>query len=217
MIIYNPHNGNIIKERIEEAQKILGSIPAKYCLISGSFLFKKEYRDIDVFVISRTKKQINPANKKIKITMIDFNDLYSLFYHSVSKSCIAKNILPKKPLKVTIADYWNVINEAIPTILNEKDKYHKNIRFLVLYTEYFKNNKILDTYELMRDIEKFKNFKEILEYIKREVPQVINKNIKKSYIKKYFYTQAGYYKDSLDYESQRYLYELSHNIVKGVA
>ena len=217
MIIYNPHNENITKERIEEAQKILVSIPTKYCFISGSFLFKKDYPDIDVFVISRTKKQIKPIDKKINIIMIDFNDLHSLFYHSVSKSCIAKNILPKKPLKVTITDYWNVVNEAIPTIMNEKDKYHKNIRFLILYTEYFKNNRILDTYELTREIEKFKNFKEILEYVKREIPIVINKSIKKSYIKRYFYTQAGCYKDSLEYESQRYLYELSHSIAKGAA
>lgn len=217
MIIYNPNDENIIKERIEESQKILDSIPAKYCFISGSFLFKRGYRDIDVFVISRTKKQIKAINKKINITIIDFNDLYSLFYHSISKSCIAKNILPKKPLKVTIADCWGVVNEAIPTILNEKDKYHKHIRFLVLYIEYFKNNQILDTYQLRKKIEKFRNFKEILNYTKKELPWVINKNVRKSYAKRYFYTQAGYYKDSLDYESQKYLYELSHNIVKGAA
>jgi len=217
MIIYNPNDEDIIKERIEETQKILDSIPAKYCFISGSFLFKKDYRDIDIFIISRTKKEIKVINKKINIIRIDFNDIYSLFYHSASKSCIAKNILPKKPLKVTIADYWDVINEAVPTVLNEKDKYHKNIRFLVLYTEYLKNNQILDTYELRRKIEKFKNFGEILEYIKQEIPLIINKQAKKSYIKRYFYTQAGYYKDSIDYKSQKYLYELSHNIVKGVA
>ena len=255
MIIYNPNDENIIKERIEEAQNILGSIPAKYCFISGSFLFKKEYKDIDVFVISRTKKEINCINKKINIIRIDFNDLHSLFYHSASKSCIAKNILPKKPLKVTIADYWGVINEAVPTILNEKNKYHKNIRFLILYTEYFKNKKILDmseiantstrsgalskgklaisehaqehapgfspavldTYELRRKIERFKNFREILDYIKREAPLIIHNHTKKSYIKRYFYTQAGYYKELTSYQSQKYLYELSHSVVKGAA
>jgi len=216
MIIYNPSDEDMIKERIEEAEDILNSIPVKYCFISGSFLFKKDYGDIDLFIISRTKKKIKPVNRKINIIMVDFNDLYSLFYHSASKSCIAKNILPKKPLKVTIADYWGIINEAVPTILNEKDKYHKNIRFLMLYTEYLKNNTILDTYELRRKIEKFRNFKEILAYIKKEIPFIINKHIKKNYIKRYFYTQAGYYKDR-GYESQRYLYELSHSIVEGVA
>ena len=41
--------------------------------------------------------------------------------------------------------------------------------------------------------------------------------LKKSYIKRYFYTQAGYYKDSMNYESQKYLYELTHNVVKRAA
>ncbi|MFH1324505.1 MAG: hypothetical protein ABIH64_04600 [Nanoarchaeota archaeon] len=217
MIIYNPNDETILIERIEEAEKILNSIPVKHCFISGSFLFKKYYRDIDLFIISRTKKQIKLDNKKINIISIDFNELYSLFYHSASKSCISKNILPKRELKVTIADYWGVVNEAIPTILNEKNKYHKNIRFLVLYTEYFKNKRVLDTYELNREIRKFRNFKEILGYVMNEVPIVVNRNVGKGYIKRYFYTQAGYYKDSIDYESQRYLYELSHHIVKGVA
>ncbi|MBI2129466.1 hypothetical protein HYU07_04455 [Candidatus Woesearchaeota archaeon] len=217
MIIYNPSDEAMIAGRMEEAQKILNSIPLKYCFISGSFLFKEKYGDIDLFVISRAKKEIKPVNKKINVIRIDFNDLYSLFYHSVSKSCIAKNILPKKPLKATIADYWNVVNEAVPTILNEKNKYHKNIRFLVLYTEYFKNNQILDGYELMKKIEKFRNFREILNYISEEAPLIIDKYLTKGYIKRYFYTQAGYYKDSLDYESQKYLYELSHNVVKGAA
>lgn len=216
MIIYNPQNKLILNKRIKKAQEILDSIPAKYCFITGSFLFNESYKDIDIFVISRTKKKIKINNNKINLTIIDFNDLYSLFYHSISKSCIAKNILPKKPLKVTIADYWNVINEAIPTILNEKNKYHKNIRFLVLYTEYFKNNQILDTYKLKKKIQSFKNFKEILKYVKNETPDAINRHTKKSYIKKYFYTQAGHYKGLIEYESQKYLYELSHNIIKGV-
>lgn len=214
MIIYNPHNENLIKERLEEAKSILDSIHTKYCFITGSFLFRKDYRDIDLFIISRTKKKIKP-NKKINIITIDFNDLYSLFYHSVSKSCIAKNILPRKPLKVTIADYWGVINEAVPTILNEKDKYHKNIRFLILYTEYFKNNKILDTYELTKKIQEFESPNRILTYIKKEVPSIINKHIRKNYIKRYFYTQAGDYRDLIDYKNQDYLYELSHSIIKG--
>ncbi|MBS3136820.1 hypothetical protein J4232_00160 [Candidatus Woesearchaeota archaeon] len=53
-------------------------------------------------------------------------------------SCVSKNMLPKKQLKVTLSDYWHVINEGIPTLLNQKSKYHKDVRFLILYTEYFK-------------------------------------------------------------------------------
>ena len=180
-------------------------------------MYKKDYKDIDIFVISRTVKKLKVDDKKAKITLIDFNDLYSLFYHSISKSCIAKNILPVRPLKVTLADYWNVINEAIPTTLNKKDKYHKNIRFLILYTEYFKTRKILDTYHLAKKISSFGNYKDILRYVKDNVPEIIVKKREKSYLKRFFYTQAGFYKDLKEYEAQQFLYNLTHAITRGLA
>ncbi|MBI4918768.1 hypothetical protein HY837_02480 [archaeon] len=216
MIIYNPHNESLLKERLIEAEKILDQIPVKHCFISGSFLFKDKYEDIDLFVVSRSKKTLRVKNKKVKITVIDFNTLYSLFYHSVSKSCISKNILPTRPLKVTMADYWQVINEAIPVLLNQKNKFHKSIRFLVLYTEYFKTGEVLDTFQLSRKVSYFSDHKEILGYIKSEAPALFKKKIKLSYMKKFFYTQAGFYKDFLEYNAQNFLYNLTHVITKGV-
>ncbi len=213
MMFYNPHNQKLLKERIKLAEELLNQIPAKHCFITGSFLYKEKYNDIDVFVISRSKKEIKVKNKKVKITVIDFNDLYSLFYHSVSKSCIAKNILPSKQLKVTFSDYWNVINEAIPTLMNEKNKFHKNVRFLILYTEYFRTGEVLDTFELTEKISQFKDYKEILNYVKNELAEIIKKNVKLSYAKRFFYTQAGYYKDLREYDAQSFLYELAHEAV----
>ena len=215
MIIYNPHSEEIIKERVNEAENILKGIPVKHCFITGSFIYNKRYNDIDIFIISRTKKKIEFKNKKAKVTIIDFNSLYSLFYHSASKSCIAKNILPKKEIKITISDYWNIINEAIPTLLNEKDKFHKNVRFLILYTEYFKSGNVLDTFELSQKINSFSNYKDILEYIKKESPIIIKKNSKKSYARRFFYTWAGHYKELIEYKAQNFLYELTHKISEG--
>lgn len=216
MIIYNPLGNQIIKERIKEAEGLLNQIPAKHCFITGSFLYKKDYKDIDVFAITRKKISISLANKKAKLTLIDFNDIYSLFYHSISKNCISKGILPVRPLKVTISDYWHVINEAIPAILNQKGKYHKDIRFLILYTEYFRTGYVLDTYQLNHRIGRIRDYKEILEYVKNEAPKAINMNSEISYIRRFFYTQAGFYKDSIEYKSQNFLYELAHMITRGV-
>ncbi len=217
MIIYNPHNEQFLNERIQEAEEVLTQIPAKYSFITGSFLYKEKYKDIDVFVVSRSKKEIKLKNKKVKITFIDFNDLYSLFYHSISKSCVAKNFLPHKPLKVTLSDYWHVINEAIPTLLNEKDTFHKNVRFLILYTEYFKTEDILDTFQLNEKINSFQDYNEVMEYIKQELPTIINKHAKPSYAKRFFYTQAGHYKELKEYAAQSFLYELTHDITRGMA
>lgn len=217
MIIYNPHHEQLLQGRIPEAGKLLAQIPAKYCFITGSFLYKEKYGDIDIFVVSRSKKEITSKNRKVKITVIDFNHLYSLFYHSISKSCVAKNLLPIKPLKVTLSDYWHVVNEAVPTLLNEKDAFHKNVRSLILYTEYFKTGEILDTFQLNKKIGSFQNYRQIIRHIRQEIPAIIPKHAKPSYVKRFFYTQAGYYKMLLDYKAQSFLYELTHAVAKGIA
>jgi len=204
----------MLKERIKEAEAILESIPHKYCFITGSFLFKEKYKDIDVFVITRSKKEIKLKNKSINMQKIDFNDLYSLFYHSISKSCIAKEILPKKPLKVTISDYWEIINETVPSMLNEKRRYKKEIRYLILYSEYLQKNKILSSNELAKNISKFNRYKEVLTYIKKVAPRIFVQKLSKGYIKRYFYSWASAYKDMIEkYDSHQYLYNLTHTII----
>ncbi|MBU0979725.1 MAG: hypothetical protein KJ709_02885 [Nanoarchaeota archaeon] len=217
MIVYNPHGSDILPERLKTAQSLLDQIPARHCFITGSFLYKQHYRDIDIFAITRSKKKIGIDNEKARIAILDFNDLHSLFYHSISKSCIAKNILPVKQLKATMADYWTVINEAIPTLLNNKDRFHKDVRFLVLYTEYLRTKEVLDTFELDRMIGTFKDYKEVIRYAEENVPAVIHKSRQKSYLKRYFYTQAGHYKDLRSYPAQNFLYGLAHSIIRGVA
>ena len=217
MIVYNAHNDKLLDQKIKIAESIFKEIKVKHCFISGSFIYKENYKDIDVFIVSRTKKNIKLRNKKIKITPIDFNNTQSLFYHSITKSCIANSPLPKKELKVTISEYWNIINEAIPTILNEKNKYHKNIRFLVLYTEYFKTGTILDTYELNEKINSFKKYEEILQYVEQEVPKIMIDNVKPSYGRRFFYSWAGHYKNLRKYKAQNMLYEITHKISRGLA
>ncbi len=215
MFIYASQHASFLPERLRMAETILQQIPAKYCFITGSFLYNKTYKDIDVFVLSRSKKKFSHNNPKMNITIIDFNDLYSLFFHSITKSCVAKNILPQRPLKITLSDYWNVINEAVPTLLNQHDTYHKDVRFLLLYTEYFKSNVVLDTVALTEKINSFKSYKEILKYIKHEVPLSIEGKMTSSYLKRFFYTWAGTYKKLLEYDAQNFLYSLTHMMAKG--
>jgi hypothetical protein len=209
MIVYSPDN--MILERINEAEKILAIFPYKYCFITGTFLYNEKYKDIDVFVITRSKKKIR-TEKRIKVSIIDFNELHSLFYHSISKMCVAKNVLPKKELRATVADYWSIINEAVPTLLNEKENFRKAIRPLILCTEYLENNRILNSYELRAIIHSFKNYEGVLEYIRTHAPIAIKNNAKEGYIKRYFYTQAGFHKKNIEYSGQKDLYDISHAI-----
>lgn len=204
----------IIKEREKQAEKIFEKLPYRYCFITGSFLYEKNYNDIDVFVITRSKKKIELKNKTT-IQTLDFNDLHSLFYHSSSKYCIAKNILPKKELKVTIADYWDVVNEAVTAIFNNKKEFKKKIRTLILYTEYLKDNKILDSKDIKEKIEQFKDYKEVLEYIKNNIILIIHKKTNKSYIKRFFYTQSGFYKEHINFKGIEWLYNISKEIARA--
>lgn len=216
MILNNIENTSLIQKRLPLIEKIFKKIPAKYVFISGSFLYKEKYNDIDVFVVSRNKslQKLN-LDKKINLQIIDFNQLHSLFYHSVSKSCIAKNFLPKKDLKVTISRYWMWINESVPNFHNQPDWIEKDSRSLIMYTEYLKNGKILSSEELTKKCKELKNLRKILDYINNEVPFVINKSIKKSYLKRFFYTIAGFCKENLEYDTEQFLLDLVHKITRG--
>jgi hypothetical protein len=99
-------------------------------------------------------------------------------------------------------------------IFNEKKTFQKDIRYLVLYTEYLLNGVILDSYSLTKRVDGFKDYRSVLDYIKKNVPAAITKNTCNNYIKRFFYTQSGFYKDTLGYESHKYLYDISHNIIK---
>jgi len=207
MYIYGP--SNIQEDRIKKAEKILNSIKAKHCFISGSFLYNKKFKDIDIFVISRSKK----IDKRYQI--IDFNNLHSLFYHSVSKSCVSKSILPRKKLRVTITNYWDHINETVPNVMNDR-AFRKNIRSLVLYTEFLKSGKILDSKELRNASKKLKNKNEVYKFIFSKTPKVIRKHLKKSYINRFFYTLSGFYEGFSDDEAQDFLRKVALQVINGV-
>ena len=67
MFIYDSQN--MIPKRIKIAEELLNQIPAKHCFITGSFLYKEKFKDIDIFIISRSKKKFTLNYKKVKITI----------------------------------------------------------------------------------------------------------------------------------------------------
>lgn len=223
MYIYDSQN--MIPERIKEAETILKKIKVKHAFITGSFLYEKEYEDIDLFIISRSKKikeydkhwgKELTGNPDVAVQIIDFNTLHSLFYHSISKSCVSKNTLPKKALKQTMSHYWDIINVTVPEILNNKKNFRKFIRSYVITTHYIKYNKILTSYELRKKIFQYKDYISVLDEIFSDTPEIFRKNLKKTYIKRLFYEWAGQYKRFFEDSGQRYLYLICQKIYRGV-
>jgi len=68
MIIYNPHNKKLLHERLKETENLLVQIRAKYCFITGSFLYKEKYKDIDVLTVGWGALQsLRQANLKLAL------------------------------------------------------------------------------------------------------------------------------------------------------
>lgn len=184
MFIYSPEN--ILPERLAEVKKILQRVPYKHAFITGSFLYEEEYNDIDVFIISRTKKTFKIEG--CDVHFIDFNQASSLFFHSVTKQCVSKSIIPVKKLRVRISDYWELLNEILTPVAGDINM-KKETRMAILYTIYLSQGIVLDSYSLKKysfegDLENF-----LFSY----APAIFRQHMSPSYLKRFFYSRTKYY------------------------
>ena len=174
-------------DRIEKAKEILIKINKK-SFISGSFLYSKNYNDIDLYIISNKRKEYHKEN--IHYIFITEEDLRKPIFSSASKYCISnffinlENPIIKRPsMNDVILAYEMAINE----ILDDDDQ--KMIRDIVF--EYYKNVKreILDSLSLNEKFNEIKNMKKIKKI------EVINSLVKELllniYSKKYLYNELG--------------------------
>ena len=88
---------NMIPERIEQAKQMLKEINKEKAFISGSFLFAEKYNDIDIFIISKKRKQYRQGKKQfICITEEDLKK--SLFYSAAKYSVANCDLILKRPV-----------------------------------------------------------------------------------------------------------------------
>lgn len=188
MFVYSPEN--IIPERVAEAKRILQRIPCKHAFITGSFLYEEEHNDVDVFIISRTKNTFEM--KGCDVHFIDFNQASSLFFHSITKQCVSKSIIPLKKLRVRISDYWELLNEVLTPIAGDIDM-AKEARMVILYTVYLSQGKVLDSYSL----KKYSFEQEDLEsFLFSHAPAIFREHMSPSYLKRFFYSRTKYYEEA---------------------
>ncbi len=182
----------ILEERIESAIKIIKLLQKKHknqkIIISGSFLFNKTYQDIDVFIISKYKKE-DYHWKKVHITFLNETALDSLFFASLSQISISNfkfdsKIEFKIRLKEILTSFELLINQIL-----QKEDIERSLRDLLLQIEYFNKKIILNPQQLYHLKQKF-NTKNKLKLISRyliealilnnsqELILELNKNIK---------------------------------------
>ena len=150
----------MIDDRIAEAVEILNKIKKKHknkrIMISGSFLFNKNYNDIDVFIFTKYDKE--DYNKgKIHVNFLPENALDSLFFSSLSEVSISNfYYIHKNEFNVELNNVLQNYELLINSILN-KENYQKELRDFLLNTEYISTGVILNTkqlYSLRRKINK---------------------------------------------------------------
>ncbi|MBS3165947.1 hypothetical protein J4444_02390 [Candidatus Woesearchaeota archaeon] len=191
----------MIPERVEKAKKILKEINKK-AFISGSFLYKKDYRDIDIYILSDKRKSYHKENRHfIYLTkkMIS-NPIFisSLKYSVANFSLDIKPELKRPPFEHLNLTYQMAINE----ILNKEEE--RTLRELVFM--YFLHIKkiILDSFTLYlktEEIIKTNNHEKI-----KRINEMMKELVLKLYSKKYMYLHLSQFVNMLkkDYASEPY-------------
>ncbi len=141
----------MIDDRIAEAVEILNKIKKKHknkrIMISGSFLFNKNYNDIDVFIFTKYDKE--DYNKgKMHVNFLPENALGSLFFSSLSEVSISNfYYIHKNEFDIGLSNVLQNYELLINSILN-KENYQKELRDFLLNTEYISTGVILNTKQL---------------------------------------------------------------------
>lgn len=142
---------HILEERMNDAIVILKKIASKHkgkkIMISGSFLFKKNYNDIDVFVFTKYDK-VDYKKGKLHINYLPESSLESLFFASISSISISNFVYSKKTsFNITTNDVFRSY-ENIVYMLETKQLNIQDVRSFLVATEYYSKGIILNPKQL---------------------------------------------------------------------
>lgn len=174
---------DMISKRVEEAKNILSKINEK-AFISGSFLYKENYNDIDIFILSKKRKQSEKEKRHyIYITEKDLKKpmLASAALYSISNFNLPKINVPRKRYGMdnTIMAYQIAISEHMD---NEG---FKTLKDLIMEYYLIVKNKVLDSYELSKLYGEIENSSNAIEKINLMIKELLLF----SYSKRYLYDE----------------------------
>jgi len=170
----------LIKEgRIAAATSLIKKYSRKHknmkILISGSFLYKEKYDDLDLFIISKYKKE-DYKDGKVHINFLPADVENTLFFRSISAISVANFTFNETAVKekFTLADILHLY-EVVILLMMQNDEYTSELRELILRAEYTSHQIILDSRELKNVVDKVKISKKPIEYLnKYMVAKIIN-------------------------------------------
>lgn len=146
--INNPNE--IMPQRLEEAKKLIGIYSEKHnkVFISGSFLFAKEFKDIDIFIIRKKGyKEVWDGNRHI--IFLTEKRLTKPIFQSAAKISVGNFALPLKMTKKkpTLSETMSTYHEAVIELMRKEKKPDLLRRFTFDYCLFCKN-KLLSGKEL---------------------------------------------------------------------
>mgnify|MGYP001249421765 FL=1 len=186
------YGANMIQERLKKTKEILKEIKNK-AFISGSFLFSKNYKDIDLYIISNRRKQYHKG--KIHFIYITKEDLKKPIFQSAAKYCVSnfevimgKSIKKRMKFNDLIVNYETTIVE----LLDKEDE--KTIRE-VLFEYYIQlKNTILSSYEIYTKTINIINNSKSINILNNMIKELLLKN----YSKRYIYDELSSFVKRLD-------------------
>ncbi|MDP7141199.1 MAG: hypothetical protein QGH19_03300 [Candidatus Woesearchaeota archaeon] len=183
---------NMIQERLKKAKELLKEINDK-AFISGSFLFSKNYNDIDLYIISNRRKQYHKG--KMHFIYITEEDLKKPIFQSAAKYCVSNfEITMDKPIRKRMKFNDLIVNyeTTIVELLDKEDE--KTIRE-VLFEYYIQlKNTILSSYEIYTKTINIINTSKSINILNNMVKELLLKN----YSKRYIYDELSNFVKRLD-------------------
>jgi len=183
---------NMIQERLKKAKELLKEINDK-AFISGSFLFSKNYNDIDLYIISNRRKQYHKG--KMHFIYIAEEDLKKPIFQSAAKYCVSNfEITMDKPIRKRMKFNDLIVNyeTTIVELLDKEDE--KTIRE-VLFEYYIQlKNTILSSYEIYTKTINIINTSKSINILNNMVKELLLKN----YSKRYIYDELSNFVKRLD-------------------
>jgi len=165
----------MLPQRLNEAKLLLKRYQRifrnKHILITGSFLYSKKYKDIDIFVITDHEKE-DYNEGKVHINHFTKEVYHSLFFESVRRLCISnKEIFPERVEEnVSAETFISLYQELFNDIDQHPQGLKQTLREYLLQSVHLSYAPIPDSQELKQQSDKIleqedKNRKELIKNI----------------------------------------------------
>lgn len=148
----------MIPSRLEEAKRLIDEYSEKHAriFISGSFLFSKEFGDIDIFIM-REKGYKEIMENSMHLVFLPEKRLSDAVFQSASLISVSNFMIPRKTVKKkpSLSGLMSIYHEAVIESM-KKEKKPEAIRNLIFYHGLFCRNKLIDPKELRERSERIR-------------------------------------------------------------